>query len=104
MQAVPWGADLAAVVARFGDVEAVHDGHGAITLAALAGRAARLATMLREVGRAPGTPVASCLRNAIPAVWVGMGMRLAGVAETALSPSYTRPSGGTVSTSPAPGW
>ncbi len=86
---VPWGTDLAATVSEFGDSEAVHDGAHATTLAALAGRAARLALLLRARGSAPGTPVASCLRNSIQAVWVGKALRLAGVAETGLSPGYT---------------
>jgi acyl-CoA synthetase (AMP-forming)/AMP-acid ligase II len=86
---VPWGADLAATVAESGDIEAVRDGTGGIGLAALAGRAAGLALLLRERGVAPGTPVASCLRNSIPAVWAGMALRLAGTAETGLSPGYT---------------
>lgn len=86
---IPWGADLAATAAEFGDIEAVHDGVQGIGLAALAGRAARLALVLRAHGLAPGTPVASCLRNSIPAVWVGKALRLAGIAETGLSPGYT---------------
>ncbi len=86
---VPWGTDLAATVAEFGDSEAVSDGARGITLAALASRATCLALFLRARGLAPGTPVASCLRNSIQAVWAGMALRLAGVAETTLSPSYT---------------
>ena len=89
LDTVPWGTDLAATVAQFGDAEAVSDGVRGITLADLARRAASLATVLRARRLEPGTPVASCLRNAIPAVWTGMALRLAGVAETTLSPSYT---------------
>ena len=85
---IPWGTELAGTVAQFGDVEAVHDGVHGITLSALATRAAGLASMLH--GRiAPGTAVATCLPNGIEAVWVSMALRLAGAAETALSPSYT---------------
>ncbi len=89
LEQVPWGTDLAATVAEFGDTEAVHDGTRSITLAAVAGKAARLAVMLRDRGVAPGTPVATCLRNSIEAVWAAKALRLAGTAETGLSPSYT---------------
>ncbi len=85
---IPWGAELASTAAQFGDIEAVHDGVQGATLRALASRAAGLATMLRQ-RVAPGTPVATCLPNGIDAVWVSMGLRLAGTAEAALSPSYT---------------
>jgi acyl-CoA synthetase (AMP-forming)/AMP-acid ligase II len=89
LDTVPWGTDLAAAVAEFGDTEAVWDGARGITLAALASRAASLALLLRARGLESGIPVAICLRNFIAAVWVGMALRLAGVAETTLSPSYT---------------
>ncbi len=89
LDTVPWGADLAATIAEFGDIEGAHDGAREITLTALAHRATALARLLHAREMAPGTPVASCLRNSLPAVWVGMALRLAGVAETTLSPSYT---------------
>ena len=85
---IPWGADLAAAVAQFSDIEAVHDGARGITLVELARRAAGLASRLRA-DIAPGTPIATCLPNGIEAVLVSMALRLAGAAETALSPSYT---------------
>ena len=89
LETVPWGTDLAATVAEFGDVEAVHDGVRAIGLAALAGRSARLALMLREAGVAPGTCVGLSLPNGIPAVWATNALRLAGVAEVGLNAGLT---------------
>jgi acyl-CoA synthetase (AMP-forming)/AMP-acid ligase II len=86
---VPWGTDLAAAVAEFGGMEAVHDGVRGIGLRDLAGRSARLALMLREAGVAPGTCVGLSLPNGIPAVWATNAMRLAGVAEVGLNAGLT---------------
>lgn len=86
---IPWGADLAATAAEFGDIEAVHDGIRGIGLAELAGRAARLALMLREAGVAPGTCVGLSLPNGIAAVWATNALRLAGAAEVGLNAGLT---------------
>jgi acyl-CoA synthetase (AMP-forming)/AMP-acid ligase II len=86
---IPWGSDLAATVAEFTDAEAVHDGARAVGLAALAGRSARLALMLRDAGIAPGTCVGLSLPNGIPAVWATNALRLAGVAEVGLNAGLT---------------
>ena len=87
--AIPWGAELAAAVDRFGPLEAVHDGTVSISVAVLAGHAARLAVILRDAGVQPGQPVVSSLRNGIPAVWASMALRLAGAAEVALNARLT---------------
>jgi acyl-CoA synthetase (AMP-forming)/AMP-acid ligase II len=89
LETIPWGTDLAATVAEFGDAEAVHDGTRAIGLATLAGRSARLALMLREAGVAPGTCVGLSLPNSIAAVWATNALRLAGVAEVGLNAGLT---------------
>lgn len=86
---IPWAADLAAVVGEHGDRTAVHDGTRGITFTAMAERAARLAVELHREGVRPGEPVASSLRNSIDAVWVSVGLRIAGVAETPLNASYS---------------
>lgn len=86
---IPWSADLATLVHRFGPLPAVHDAEGTLTFAAMAGRAARLATLLLDAGLRPGEPVASSLRNGIPAVWVSVGLRIAGAAETPMNAGYT---------------
>ena len=89
LEAIPWGADLAATVAEFGDVEAVHDGARGVGLAELAGRSARLALMLRAAGVAPGTCVGLSLPNGIAAVWATNALRLAGAAEVGLNAGLT---------------
>ncbi|HST74429.1 MAG TPA: AMP-binding protein, partial [Acetobacteraceae bacterium] len=86
---IPWASDLLATTNAHAERIAVHDGERGITFRELAGRAARIAHLLRERGIQPGQPVATSLRNGIPAVWTGVGLRLAGVAETALSAGYT---------------
>src|SRR6267378_848362 len=55
-------------------------------LAALAGGVAH---RLRTAGLKPGEPVATCLRNGLPAVWASAGVRLAGAAETPLNPAFS---------------
>lgn len=87
---IPWGSDLATLVRRFGPLPAVHDATGTMSFAEMAGRAAALAQHLRALGIPPGEPVASSLRNGIPVVWVSVGLRLAGVAETPLNAAYTQ--------------
>ncbi len=88
-EAIPWGSDLAAVADEFGPLPAVHDGVRGIDFATLAGRAARLALLLRDRGARPGEVIASSLRNSIEAVWVAMALRLAGACETPLNAGYT---------------
>jgi acyl-CoA synthetase (AMP-forming)/AMP-acid ligase II len=88
--AIPWGSDLAALADAFGPLQAVHDGTRGIDFATLAGRAARLALILRRRGVRPGEVVASSLRNSIEAVWVAMALRLAGACETPLNAGYTQ--------------
>lgn len=86
---IPWASDLAAVVGEHGPLTAVHDGTQGITFTTMADRAARLAMELHQAGVRPGEPVASSLRNSIDAVWVSVGLRIAGVAETPLNASYS---------------
>jgi acyl-CoA synthetase (AMP-forming)/AMP-acid ligase II len=86
---IPWASDMATLAQRFGPLPAVHDADGTMSFAEMAGRAARLATMLLDAGLRPGEPVASSLRNGIPAVWVSVGLRIAGAAETPMNAGYT---------------
>ena len=86
---IPWASDLLATANAHAERIAAYDGERGITFRELAGRAARVAYLLRERGLRPGEPVATSLRNGIPAVWTAVGLRLAGVAETALSAGYT---------------
>ena len=89
LDVIPWGSDLAATEAEFGDAEAVHDGTRAIGLATLAGRSARLALDLRVAGVSPGQCVGLSLPNSIPAVWATNALRLAGAAEVGLNAGLT---------------
>jgi acyl-CoA synthetase (AMP-forming)/AMP-acid ligase II len=87
---VAWSASLRTLAARFGDAAAIIDGHGArLSYRALDARAHALAGWLVARGAGAGTPVAALLPNAIDAVWVAYGIRLAGCAEVPLSWGYT---------------
>ena len=80
-----WAAEFAVLAARFGDRTAVADLSGEISYAALFRKAAALGRVLLEAGVKPGQPVATFLRNGIPAVWASYGVTLTGAAETALN-------------------
>ena len=87
---VPWGAEFAAVAARHTTRPAARDAAGAgLDFTTLAARAADLASMLRDAGAEAGTPVASALRNGLPAVVSQVGLRIAGVCEVPLNPALT---------------
>ncbi len=79
------GAACAVLAQRFADRVAVADRDGAITYAALFRKAAWLAHELIVAGVRPGDPVASFVRNGIPAVWVGYGIALSGAAELSMN-------------------
>ncbi len=89
LDTVPWASDLRAVVDAHAGRVAVHDGTRDLTFREMADRAAQLAAMLAARGVAPGTPVATSLRNSLDAVWAVTGLRIAGVADTALNATYT---------------
>lgn len=89
LETIPWASDLHAAASAYAGRVAVDDGDRTIDFSALTGRAAQVAHLLRDRGLAPGTPVATSLRNSIPAVWAAMGLRLAGMADTALNASMT---------------
>lgn len=77
---------MAVVAQRFADRIAVVDRTHSITYAALFRKAAGLAHLLIAAGVKPGDPVASFVRNGIPAVWTGYGITLSGAAEVAMNP------------------
>jgi acyl-CoA synthetase (AMP-forming)/AMP-acid ligase II len=83
---ISWAAEYAVLAARFGERTAVADLSGEISYAALFRKAAALGRGLLEAGVGPGEPVATFLRNAVPAVWASYGVTLSGAAETALNP------------------
>jgi len=89
LKTIPWATDLQGIVAAHADRIAVHDGTTDINFRHLAARASQVAKILLERGLKPGEPVASSLRNSIPAVWVSAGLRIAGAAEMALNASLT---------------
>ena len=86
---IPWARELATTAQAFGDLVCVHDGIGTLTFRDLAARAAGLAHRLLAAGVKPGEPVASFLRNSIPAVWASYGVRITGAAEMPLNPALT---------------
>ncbi len=86
---IPWARDLGSSVDAFGELPAISDGAAEITYRALGERAARLAEDLLESGLKPGEPVATFLRNSIPAVWASYGIKIAGAAETPLNPALS---------------
>ena len=86
---IAWSSGLKTQADHYGDLVAVSDGEREITHRALAGRAARLAEMLLTAGAQPGEPVATFLRNGIPAVWASYGVKMSGAAETPLNPALS---------------
>jgi len=86
---IPWSSGLKTQADHYGDLVAVSDGEREITHRVLAGRAARLTEMLLAAGVRPGEPVATFLRNGIPAVWASYGVKMSGAAETPLNPALT---------------
>jgi acyl-coenzyme A synthetase/AMP-(fatty) acid ligase len=86
---IPWAGGLKTQADRFGGLVAVSDGEREITHGWLTGRAARLAEMLLVAGVKPAEPVATFLRNGIPAVWTSYGVKMTGAAETPLNPALT---------------
>jgi acyl-CoA synthetase (AMP-forming)/AMP-acid ligase II len=86
MMVVPWGQDLAGLAARHGDLPAARHGDRTASFAELMGRTAALAARLRGTGEIAGRPIATFLRNRLPAVWASYGLMLSGACETALNP------------------
>jgi acyl-CoA synthetase (AMP-forming)/AMP-acid ligase II len=86
MSAVPWGHEFAALAARHGELPAARHGDQTASFADLMGQAAALAARLRATGGIAGQPVATFLRNGLPAVWASYGLILSGACETALNP------------------
>ena len=88
---INWAADLAAVTDAFADLPCASDGGAELRFSELARLAGDLARRLLAAGLTPGEPVATCLRNGLPAVWASAGVRLAGAAETPLNSAFSAP-------------
>ncbi|HLJ62776.1 MAG TPA: class I adenylate-forming enzyme family protein [Stellaceae bacterium] len=86
---IPWSSALKTQADQFGDLVCVSDGVRDLTYRELAGRAAGLAARLLADGVKPGEPLATFLRNGIPAVWASYGVKLSGAAEVPLNPALT---------------
>ncbi len=86
---VNWAHDLRSATDAFAALPCASDGIDTLSYAELAGFASALAHRLVEHGVTPGAPVASCLRNGLPAIWASAGIRLSGAAETMLNPAYS---------------
>src|SRR5260221_695726 len=87
LSTINWAHDLKSVSDAFADLPCASDGVNELRFSELAGRAGGLAHRLRALGVTPGEPVATCLRNGLPAVWASIGVKLAGAAETPLNPA-----------------
>ena len=83
---VSWAECFSALAGRFESRIAIVDAAGSLSYASLFRKAAAVADILRASGVQPGEPVATFLRNGIPAVWASYGVTLSGAAETALNP------------------
>src|SRR5260221_4168560 len=88
---VNWAADLTAVTDAFSELTCASDGASELRFADLAALAGGVAHRLRAAGLKPGEPVATCLRNGLPALWASAGVRLAGAAQTPLNPAFSGP-------------
>lgn len=88
-QAIAWAGEFDVIARTYGDSPCVSDGVREFTYRELAGRAGALAARLKAVGVTPGMPVATFLRNGIPAVWASYGVKMSGAAETPLNPDLT---------------
>src|SRR5437016_7208574 len=86
---IPWARELSTTAHAFGDGVCVHDGVGTLTFRGLAARAGGLAQVLLARGVKPGAPVATFLRNGVPAVCASYGVRITGAAEMPLNPALT---------------
>jgi acyl-CoA synthetase (AMP-forming)/AMP-acid ligase II len=85
---INWAQDLKSVTDAFADLPCASDGVDELRFRDLAGLAGGLARHLLEAGLVPGEPVATCLRNSLPAPWASAGVRLSGAAETPLNPAF----------------
>ena len=84
---LPRATALSVVAQRWAGRTAVIDRTTAITYRDLFRNAAGLAHQLVAAGVRPGDPVASVVRNSVPAVWAGYGIALSGGADLALNPN-----------------
>ena len=84
---IPWAHDLKSITEAYAELPCVSDGVHELSFHGLGLKAAALATQLRAAGVEPGEPVATCLRNGIPALWTSYGVKLVGAAETGLNPA-----------------
>jgi acyl-CoA synthetase (AMP-forming)/AMP-acid ligase II len=89
LAAINWAQDLKSVTDAFAELPCASDGVDDLSFRDLAGRAGGLAQSLLAEGLKPGEPVATCLRNSLPAIWASAGVRLAGAAETPLNPAFS---------------
>lgn len=87
MTAINWASHLSMLAHRFAGKTAVTDLSGEMDYTLLMRKAAALGGRLRDAGVSPGDPVATFLRNGIPAVWVSYGVVLSGAAEVTLNPA-----------------
>jgi acyl-CoA synthetase (AMP-forming)/AMP-acid ligase II len=86
---INWAHDLRAATDAHADRTVASDGSAELSYAELARLAGGLALHLQASGITPGTPVATCLRNGLPALWASVGVKISGAAETAINPTFS---------------
>ena len=83
---IAWKKEFLALQQRFSERTAVTDAAATMTFREIFDRAAGIAALLASEGIAPGTPVATFLKNSRTAVWTSYGVTLAGAAEASINP------------------
>jgi acyl-CoA synthetase (AMP-forming)/AMP-acid ligase II len=86
---IDWKTEFASLAAQHGSRIAVSDIDGSVTFAQLIGGSAACASHLRQAGVQPGEGVATLIVNSIEAVWVSLGILLAGACEVTLNPAQS---------------
>jgi acyl-CoA synthetase (AMP-forming)/AMP-acid ligase II len=82
---IPIADSFATIARRYAERIAVADLTATTTYDALFRKAAAMGLALIKAGVKPGDPVATFVRNGIPAVWSSLGVALSGGAEVALN-------------------
>ncbi len=87
---IAWSAQFRKLMQIRSSEIAITDGESiSLSFLEIGAKSHALANLLKSQGLTLGTPVASFLPNSSEAVWVGLGLRMSGVCEVALSWNYT---------------
>ena len=87
---VDWSGQIRTLATRHGNLYAARDSSGAtLSYEQLSALSHAFASHLLARGLQPGDPVASLLPNSLEAIWVSLGLKIAGFAEVPLGWGYT---------------